>query len=67
MPETSTAPVTSSTNQSQFIPLSDFMPSYVMIVVLSFIVICILCTFLFELSYPKLWSSMISAPLLGKR
>lgn len=59
--QNTTAPV------SHFIPLSNFLPSYVMIIVLSFVVILILCGLLFNLAYPKIWTNMIQAPLLGRR
>jgi len=67
VPATSSADPVSTPAEILYIPQDDFLPSYVMILILSFIILFSLCIFLFELTYPRQWANFVSAPLFSKR
>jgi len=46
---------------------STFQPTYIIILILCFLVLFILLILLWQISFPKFWSGMISTPLFKRR
>lgn len=63
----SVSSIPNNTIVSKPISFTDFEPTYIMILTLSFITLLILAIILVQVSYPKFWNGMINTPLFKKR
>jgi len=55
------------TNNLKSISFTDFEPTYIIILILCFLVLFILIILLSEITFPKFWSGMVNTPLFKKR